>query len=152
MGTRRGGNQAFTLVELIAAMAILVILTAIALPLARNGIIRWREVQLHEDLRVLRSAIDRYKADCDQSKIPMRPDSFGYPPDLKTLVEGVKARGKVYKYLRRIPVDPMTGSSDWGLRSMQDDADSKGWGGQNVFNVYSKSQATALDGTNYGDW
>jgi general secretion pathway protein G len=148
-------NKAFMLIELIAAITILLVLTTLALPLARNTIIRGRETRLHEDLRMLREAIDRYKLDSDQGKIPIKVDSFGYPPDLKILVEGVAVKGTAkgkYKYLRKIPVDPMTGSTDWGLRAMQDDPDSKSWGGQNVFDVYSKSQGTALDGTQYGDW
>jgi general secretion pathway protein G len=148
-------DQGFMLIELIAAITILLILTTMALPLARNEIIRHREMVLHEDLRMMREAIDRYKFDSDQGKIPIKVDTFGYPPDLQTLVDGVAVKGTAkgkYKYLRKIPVDPMTGSADWGLRAMQDDPDSKSWGGENVFDVYSKSQATALDGTQYGDW
>ena len=143
------------LIELIAAITILLVLTTMALPLARNEIIRARETRLHESLRMLREAIDRYKAYSDNQMIPVKVDSFGYPPDLQTLVDGVPVKGTAkgkYKFLRKIPVDPMTGSADWGLRSMQDDLDSKSWGGQNVFDVYSKSQGTALDGTQYGDW
>lgn len=148
-------DKAFMLIELIAAITILLVLTTLALPLARNEIIRTREVRLHEELRMMREAIDRYKADSDQGKIPIKVDTFGYPPDLQTLVDGVPVKGTAkgkYKYLRKIPVDPMTGSADWGLRAMQDDPDSKSWGGQNVFDVYSKSQGTALDGTPYADW
>jgi general secretion pathway protein G len=145
----------FVLIELIAAMAILLVLCTMALPLARNEIVRHREMELHEDLRTMRDAIDRYKMDSDQGKIPIKVDSFGYPPDLQTLVDGVPVKGTAkgnYKYLRKIPIDPMTGTADWGLRAMQDDTDSKSWGGENVFDVYSKSQGTALDGTQYGDW
>jgi general secretion pathway protein G len=148
-------DRAFMLIELIAAITILLVLTTMALPLARNEIIRARETRLHESLRMLREAIDRYKAYSDNQMIPVKVDSFGYPPDLQTLVDGVPVKGTAkgkYKFLRKIPVDPMTGSADWGLRSMQDDLDSKSWGGQNVFDVYSKSQGTALDGTQYGDW
>lgn len=104
---------------------------------------------------MIREAIDRYKLDSDQGKIPIKVDTFGYPPDLQTLVDGVPVKGMAkgkYKYLRKIPIDPMTGSADWGLRAMQDDPDSKSWGGENVFDVYSKSQGTALNGTQYGDW
>ena len=143
------------LIELIAAMTILLILTTLTLPLARNQIIRARETRLQEDLRMLREAIDRYKFDSDQGRIPIKVDTFGYPPDLQTLVDGVPMKGSAkgkYKYLRKIPIDPMTGSADWGLRAMQDDPDSKSWGGENVFDVYSKSQGTALDGTQYGNW
>ena len=148
-------DKAFMLIELIAAITILLVLTTLALPLARNTIIRAREMRLHEELRTLREAIDRYKLDSDQGKIPIKVDSFGYPPDLKILVEGVPVKGTAkgkYKYLRKIPLDPMTGTSEWGLRAMQDDPDSKSWGGQNIFDVYTKSQATALDGTQYADW
>jgi len=155
MRSNQFSDKAFMLIELIAAMTILLVLTTMALPLARNEIIRARETRLHEDLRMLREAIDRYKLDSDQGKIPIKVDTFGYPPDLQTLVDGVVVKGTAkgkYKYLRKIPADPMTGSADWGLRAMQDDLDSKSWGGQNVFDVYSKGQGTALDGTQYGDW
>ena len=143
------------LIELIAAITILLVLTTLALPLARNAIIRAREARLHEDLRMMREAIDRYKIDSDHGMIPIKVDTFGYPPDLQTLVDGVPVKGTAkgkYKFLRKIPMDPMTGTADWGLRAMQDDPDSKSWGGENVFDVYSKSQGTALDGTQYGDW
>ena len=145
----------FTLVELLAAMAILLILTAVAMPLARVQIRRQRETQLHRNLRELRQAIDRYKDFSDRGMIEMKADTFGYPPDLDTLVKGVTLKGAAtakYKFLRRVPLDPMTGSADWGLRSMQDDADSRSWGGQNIFDVYSKSEGTALDGSKYADW
>ena len=148
-------EEAFTFIELIAVITILLVLTSMALPLARNQIVRGKEVELRENLRMMRDAIDRYKAYSDQGMIPIKVDTFGYPPDLQTLVDGVPVKGTAkgkYKFLRKIPVDPMTGSVDWGLRAMQDDLDSKSWGGQNVFDVYSKSQGTALDGTQYGDW
>jgi general secretion pathway protein G len=148
-------DKAFMLIELIAAITILLVLTTLCLPLARNQIIRRREAELHEDLRMMREAIDRYKAYSDQGMIPIKVDGFGYPPDLQTLVDGVvvkgSAKGKL-KFLRKIPVDPMTGTADWGMRSMQDDANSKSWGGENVFDVFSKSTGTALDGTMYADW
>ncbi|HXW16067.1 MAG TPA: type II secretion system protein [Terriglobia bacterium] len=157
MAKRRNlfSHQGFMLIELIAAITILLVLTAMALPLARNEIIRAREVQLHENLRMLREAIDRYKAYSDNGMIPIKVDTIGYPPDLQTLVDGVPVKGTAkgkYKFLRKIPVDPMTGNADWGMRAMQDDPDSKSWGGENVFDVFSKSQGTALDGTQYGDW
>ena len=148
-------DKAFMLIELIAAITILLLLTTIALPLARNEIIRNRETRLHEDLRMMREAIDRFKAYSDQGMIPVKVDSFGYPPDLQILVDGVPVKGTAkgkYKFIRKIPLDPMTGSADWGLRAMQDDLDSKSWGGENVFDVYSKSQGRALDGTPYTDW
>ena len=146
----------FTFVELMASITIILLLTTIALPLARVQIQRSKEVELRRDLRELREAIDRYKFDfADHGMIPVKADTFGYPPDLQTLVEGVTLKGTAtakYKFLRKLPVDPMTGTADWGMRSMQDDTDSRSWGGQNVFDVYSKSDGTALDGTKYSDW
>jgi general secretion pathway protein G len=138
-----------------ASIAIILLLTTIALPLARVQIQRAREVELRRDLRDMREAIDRYKFFADHGMIPVKADTFGYPPDLQTLVEGVTLKGTAtakYKFLRKLPVDPMTNTADWGMRSMQDDADSRSWGGQNVFDVYSKSDAKALDGTKYSDW
>jgi general secretion pathway protein G len=151
----RVSEQGFTLIELIAAITILLLLTTIALPLARVQVQRTRETELRRDLRMMREAIDRYKDMSDHGMIPVKADTFGYPPDLKILVEGVAVKGTAtakYKFLRKIPVDPMTGSADWGMRSMQDDADSRSWGGQNVFDVYSKSPGTGLDGVAYADW
>jgi general secretion pathway protein G len=154
---RLGGSpaQGFTLVELIATMTILLLLTSVALPIARTEVQRQRELELHRALRKIRDAIDRYKDFADRGMIATEPDTFGYPPDLETLVDGVPLKGSStvrYKFLRRIPIDPMTGSKDWGMRSMQDDPDSQSWGGQDVFDVYTKSQGTALDGTKYSDW
>lgn len=151
----RESGRGFTLVELIAAITILLLLTSLALPVARIQAQRTREVELRRDLRELRQAIDRYKDFADRGMIPTRADSFGYPPDLGTLVKGVPLKGSAtakYKFLRKIPVDPMTGNADWGLRAMQDDPDSRSWGGGNVFDVYTKGQGTALDGTRYADW
>jgi len=151
----RTSGVGFTLVELIAAITILLILTSVALPMARVQVQRTRETELRRALRELRQAIDRYKDFADRGMIPTKADSFGYPPDLETLVKGVPLKGAAtarYKFLRRLPVDAMTGDTDWGLRSMQDDPDSRSWGGSNVFDVYSKSQGTALDGTRYADW
>jgi general secretion pathway protein G len=148
-------SRAFTLVELIATMAILVLLTSVALPLASVQVKRVHEAELHRDLREIRTAIDRYKDFADRGMINTEPDTYGYPPDLQTLVDGVPLKGSAnlkYKFLRRIPIDPMTGKADWGKRSMQDDPDSKSWGGQNVFDVYTQARGTALDGTNYADW
>jgi general secretion pathway protein G len=148
-------GSGFTLVELIATMTILLLLTGMALPLARMQVQREREVELRRDLRDIRSAIDRYKDFSDRGMIPVKADTFGYPPDLETLVDGVELKGAgaaKYKFLRRIPLDPMSGKADWGLRSMQDDPDSTSWGGENAFDVYSQSQATALDGTRYAEW
>lgn len=151
----RSSGRGFTLVELIAAITIILILTTVALPLARVQVRRTQEVELRRALREMRQAIDRYKDFADRGMIPTKADSFGYPPDLETLVKGVPLKGAAtakYKFLRRIPVDPLTGQTDWGLRAMQDDPDSRSWGGGNVFDVYSKSQGTALDGTRHADW
>ncbi len=152
---QRNTGRAFTLVELIAAITILLILTSVALPLARVQVQRTREVELRRALREIRQAVDRYKDFADRGMIPTKADSFGYPPDLETLVTGVPLKGTAtakYKFLRRIPVDPMTGETDWGLRAMQDEPESRSWGGGNVFDVHTKSQGTALDGTRYADW
>jgi general secretion pathway protein G len=100
----------------------------------------------------MRDAIDKYKDAADKGAIRTKVESQNYPPDLQTLVDGVEVQGKKVRFLRKIPVDPMTDNTDWGLRSMQDDPDSDSWSGQSVFDVYSKSQGTALDGTKYRDW
>ena len=142
----------FTLIELIVATAIMVILTMMALPLARVTIKREKERELGRDLWMMRDAIDRYKDAADRGGFQTKVDSFGYPPDLDTLVKGVDSNGKKMKFLRRIPVDPMTGKDEWGMRSMQDESDSDSWGGQNVFDVFTKSDGTGLDGTKYKDW
>lgn len=144
--------RGFTLVELIVATTILIILTGMAVPLAQHVYKREQERQLRADLWMIRDAIDRYKDAADRGAFQIKVGSEGYPPDLDTLAKGVDVGGKKLKFLRRIPVDPMTGKDEWGLRSMQDDPDSDSWGEQNVFDVYSKSQGTALDGTKYKDW
>jgi len=155
---RRSFRQAgMTLLELIIACTILLILSSAALPIARFTIVREREKELRRDLRDMRTAIDRYKDYADRGMMRTEVGSEGYPPDLDTLVKGVAlgasgANGKNVRFLRRIPVDPMTGQADWGMRSIQDDPDSQSWGGKNVFDVYSKSQGSALDGTKYTDW
>jgi general secretion pathway protein G len=154
---KRSGRTArpehgFTLIELIIASAILVVLSTMALPLARLTIQRQRERDLRNALWQMRDAIDRYKDAADRQLFQTKVDTQGYPPDLDTLVKGVDVQGKKLKFLRRIPIDPMTNSTDWGLRSMQDDPDSDSWGEQNIFDVYTKSQGTALDGTKYKDW
>ncbi len=146
-----------TLLELIIACTILLVLSSMALPIARFTVIREREKELRYDLRDMRTAIDKYKDLADQQKIRVELGSEGYPPDLDTLVKGVAvggtgAAGKNMRFLRRVPVDPMTGHAEWGMRSVQDDPDSNSWGGKNVFDVYSKSSGTALDGTKYSDW
>src|SRR5216683_5397656 len=146
------GLGGFTLIELIVATAILVVLTGLAVPLARVAIKRERERELRHDLWELRDGIDRYKDAADRGAFQIKVGSEGYPPDLDTLVNGVDVNGKKLKFLRHIPVDPMTGNTEWGLRSMQDDPTSDSWDGNNVFDVYTKSTGTALDGTKYKDW
>jgi general secretion pathway protein G len=146
-------ERGFTLLELIIAATILSILTMMALPLARVTIQREREKQLRQSLWEMRDAIDRYKDAADRQAFQTKVDSFGYPPDLDELVKGVTIQGdKKVRFLRSIPMDPMTKSKEWGMRSMQDDPDSDSWGGQAVFDVYSKSDGTGLDGTKYKDW
>lgn len=144
-------QHGFTLIELIVATAILVILVGMAFPVYRNSIVRQREHELREDLWTIRDAIDRYKDAADRGAFQTKVDSQNYPPDLETLVKGVDVAGKKLKFIRRIPVDPIT-KQEWGMRSMQDDKDSDSWGGQNVFDVYCKSDQVALDGTKYKDW
>ncbi len=141
-----------TLIELIIAVTILLILTGAAIPIARTRIKREKEVELRRDLWEMRDAIDHYKDAADRGAFQIKLGSDGYPPDLDTLVNGVDVQGKKVRFLRRIPIDPMTGNTDWGMRSTQDDPKSTSWGGQNVFDVYTKSDATALDGTKYSDW
>lgn len=148
----RRASGGFTLIEMIVAVSILAILTGMAIPLVRVKIQREREVELRHDLWEMRDAIDRYKNDADRGAFQVKAGTDGYPPDLDTLVKGVDVGGKKVRYLRRVPVDPMTGKDEWGMRSTQDDPDSDSWGGQNVFDVFSKSQSTALDGTRYDQW
>jgi general secretion pathway protein G len=145
-------DQGFTLLELLVATTILVVLSTLAVPLARLTIQREKERQLRFALWQMRDSIDRYKDAADRSLFQTKVDSQNYPPDLETLVKGVDVQGKKVRFLRQIPVDPMTGSKEWGLRSMQDDPESDSWGGQSVFDVFTKSQGTALDGTKYKDW
>jgi len=123
-----------------------------ALPLARISIKREKERELRRDLWMMRDAIDRYKDAAERGGFQTKVGTEGYPPDLETLVKGIDSNGKKLKFLRRIPVDPMTGKEEWGMRSMQDESDSDSWGGQNVFDVFTKSDGTGLDGTKYKDW
>jgi general secretion pathway protein G len=141
-----------TLIELIITVAIVGILATAALPLARFTVKREKERELRRDLWEMRDAIDKYKDAADRGGIQIKVDSMGYPPDLQTLVDGVAIKDQKVRFLRAIPIDPMTHSNDWGLRSNQDDADSTSWGGQDVFDVYTKSDGTALDGTRYSSW
>lgn len=158
---RRQLNQqdGYTFVELLVVSTIVLILASAIMPLARVTATRQREAELRRALREMRTAIDRFKdaADLQQiASLEIKAGSEGYPADLETLVEGVSvpndATGRKLKFLRRIPIDPMTRNTDWGLRSYQDDADATRWGGQNVFDVYTTFEGTALDGTKYRDW
>ena len=150
--TKRPSERGLTLVELIVTIAIITILASAALPLARFQIKRQKERELRYDLWMMRDAIDKYKDAADKGAFQTKVESQNYPPDLETLVKGEDVQGKKVRFLRKIPIDPMTGDTTWGLRSMQDDPDSDSFGGQSVFDVYSKSQGTALDGTKYSTW
>ena len=152
---RRFAMTGMTLLELIIACAILMILSSAALPVAKMTIVRQREAELRRDLREMRDAIDRYKDFADRNLIRVEAGSEGYPPDLETLVRGVQVGANAdhkIRFLRKIPVDPLTGKAEWNFQAIQDDPDSTSWGGKNVFDVHSKSQAIALDGTKYSDW
>jgi general secretion pathway protein G len=153
-GQRKSG---MTLVELIVAFTILLVLTSMAVPVARSNVRRIKERRLREALHEIHAAIDKYKDMADAGKLGIQKlDTYGYPETLDALVEGVKGSGQAadtkLKFLRRIPLDPMTNTREWGLRSMQDDPKSTGWGGQNVFDVYTKSMDKAADGTSYAEW
>lgn len=162
MAKLSGPRSGFTLIEMLVTLTILAVLASAALPLAKIAVKRQNEIELRRSLRQIRNAIDEYKKLADQKKIEVEEDSYGYPPDLETLVEGVELKGeegkeeedstKIVKFLRRIPKDPMTHSYEWGLRSYQDDPDSDIWGGENVYDVYTESTGTALDGTKYRNW
>jgi general secretion pathway protein G len=148
-------HRGFTLIELLVTVAVISILVGVAVPLARNSIKRQKEIALRAALREIRTAIDKYKDASDRGFIMVKVDTEGYPETLQILVDGVQMVGQVdkkLKFLRRIPIDPMTNSTEWGQRSYQDDPKASSWGGQNVFDVYTKSEGTALDGTNYREW
>jgi general secretion pathway protein G len=158
-GARSGLQRGFSFVELLVVTTIILILASAVVPLARVSFQRQREAELRTALREMRTAIDKYKDAADRGLIgatELKAGSENYPPSLEVLVEGVPAANSAadlkLKFLRRIPIDPMTHSTDWGLRSYQDKPDSTSWGGGNVFDVYSKSDGTALDGTKYKDW
>ncbi len=153
---RRGGAAGLSLLELVVACAILLVLATASIPIARNTI-RWnKEQQLHIALREMRDAIDRYKDASDKGQIQVEAGTEGYPESLDALVKPTPLTGtaadKRIHFLRKIPMDPFTKSYDWGMRSVQDDTDTTSWGGQDVFDVYSKSSGTAMDGTKYSDW
>ncbi len=149
---KRHQQSGMTLVELIVAIAIMSILATMVLPISRTVVKREREKELRAALWQMRDAIDRYKDAADRGAFQVKLGSEGYPPDLETLVKGVDVGGKTVRFLRHIPVDPMTHGTEWGMRSMQDDPTSDSWGGQSVFDVYTKSKGTGLDGTKYEDW
>lgn len=150
--TVREGERGLTLIELIVTVFILSILASAAIPVANFEVKRQKERELRYDLWMMRDAIDKYKDAADRGAFQTKVNSQNYPPDLETLVKGVDVQGKKLKFLRKIPIDPMTGQADWGLRSMQDDPDSDSYSGDSVFDVYSKSPGTGLDGTKYSTW
>ena len=150
--SRRSRQYGITLLELIIVITILLILMGAAVPIARLSVKRARETELRRDLWEMRAAIDRYKDAADRNAFQIKVDSDGYHPDLDTLVKGVDVQGKKLRFLRRIPIDPMTGTNEWGMRSTRDEPTSESWGGQNVFDVFSKSDGTGLNGTKYKDW
>jgi general secretion pathway protein G len=145
-------ERGLTLIELIIAITIIAILIGAALPIARVQVKRTKEHDLRYALWQIRDAIDRYKDAADRGAFQIKVGTEGYPPDLETLVDGVDVQGKKVRFLRSIPTDPMTGKAEWNLRSMQDEPKSTSWGGQNVFDVSTKSEGTALNGTKYADW
>ena len=172
MAKLKKNQKGFTLIEMIVTFTILAILAAVTIPLARTAVKREKEIELRRSMRTIRDAIDAYKKLADENRIEFDDKTEGYPPDLETLVEGVEVSGqaqvgriqrgrtqrtrnedkKIIKFLRRIPKDPMSNSYDWGLRSYQDDPDSDNWGGENVYDIYTKSLGIALDGTKYKEW
>lgn len=155
----RARERGYTFIELLVVSAIVMLMASAVMPLARVTATRQREADLHRALREVRTAIDKYKDAADSQQIgslEIKAGSEGYPADLQVLVDGVAvqndATGRKLKFLRRVPVDPMTHSMEWGMRSYQDEPDATRWGGQNVFDVYTKFEGTALDGTKYRDW
>ena len=150
--------RGFTLIELIVVIVIVSVLAAIAIPMVETSVRRYQEIELRRALRTIRTAIDEYKKFVEENNVEVDEDTYKYPPKLEDLVEGIeykdkKGEEKIQKFLRRIPLDPMTNSYEWGLRSYQDDRDSESWGGENVYDVYTKSQRKALDGvTYYKEW
>jgi general secretion pathway protein G len=141
-----------TLVELVVTAGILAILATCAVPIARYAIKREQERELKYDLAQMRAAIDEYKRAADAGAIQIKVDTYGYPPDMDTLVNGVEIQDKKVKFLKRIPVDPFTHQAEWGMRSMQDEPTTDSWGGQNIFDVYTKSDGVGLNGIHYREW
>lgn len=155
----RAGESGYSLIELLAVTVVLLVMASAVMPLAKVTVQRGREAELRRSLREMRTAIDRFKDAADLQQIAatdLKAGAEGYPPTLEVLVEGVRANGdasgRKLKFLRRVPIDPMTRSQEWGMRSYQDDADSSSWGGQNVYDVFTESDGVALDGTKYADW
>ena len=152
---RRPRSSGFTVVELAVVCSMVAILSAMAIPIVKYSMKRQNEMELRHDLRQMRDAIDKYKQYADSGQIQVALGSEGYPPDLEKLIEGVDLVGQInkkQKFLRRIPIDPMSKKAEWGQRSYQDEPNSTSWGGQNVYDVYSLSDARATDGTYYKDW
>ena len=163
MMTAHSHGRGFTLIEMLVVLSILSVLTLAAIPLSKLVVQRENEIELRQNLRLIRDAIDAYKKLADEKKIEVKEDTEGYPPTLDVLVKGVEVQDtekkdsksggkKIVKFLRRVPRDPFTNSTDWGLRSYQDDYDADTWGKENVYDVYTRFQGKALDGTRYRDW
>lgn len=150
-------TKGFTLIEMIIVIVIIAVLAAVAVPMVETSVKREKEIELRRNLRILRSALDEYKQFVEENKIKKDKETYNYPEELEELVEGLEYKDKdgeekIKKFLRRIPVDPMTNTIEWGLRSYQDDRDDSSWGGENVWDVYTKSERKALDGTYYKEW
>jgi len=150
-------RHGFTLIELIVVIVIVAILAAVAIPMVETSVKRYKEIELRRALRTIRAAIDDYKKFIEDNNMKVDEDTYNYPEKLNVLVEGLEYKDKkgemrIQKFLRRIPADPMTNSYEWGLKSYQDDRDSYSWGGENVYDVYTKSERKALDGTSYKEW
>lgn len=154
---RKKNEKGFTLLEMIIVAVIIAVLAAVAIPMAETSVKREKELELRRSLRIIRTAIDDYKKFVEENNIKMDEDTYNYPEELEDLVKGIeykddKAEEKIKKFLRSIPIDPMTNSTEWGMRSYQDKRDENSWGGENVWDVYTKSERKALDGTYYKDW
>lgn len=150
-------TKGFTLIEMIIVIVIIAVLAAVAVPMVETSVKREKEIELRRNLRILRTALDDYKLFVEENKIKKDKETYNYPEELEELVEGLEYKDKdgeekIKKFLRRIPFDPMTNSDEWGLRSYQDDRDDSSWGGENVWDVYTKSERKALDGTYYKEW